>query len=201
VNYAGYTGSALCIGLTLAAWLACGLYFIASAFRTQRIQKRESKGARTWDSVLLWGGYLVVFVQGRAGSAWNRPFIAPAWAHPACVAGTAIALAGLAYTIWARATLGRYWSRIVAVKQDHKLITHGPYRNVRHPLYLGLLAATLGTGLVFGLWRALFGIAILWTGFIYRAYREDSLMAQQFGAEFAAYRARSGRLLPRRAAG
>lgn len=51
--------------------------------------------------------------------------------------------------------------------------------------------------LTFGLWHTLLGVALLWTGFISRANREDALLAGQFGAEFVAYRARSEQLLPK----
>ena len=49
------------------------------------------------------------------------------------------------FTVWARIVLGRNWSGIVTVKQDHELITAGPYRWVRHPIYTGLLIAFAGS--------------------------------------------------------
>lgn len=194
MNDSGFAASAL---IVYAAWFACGTYFVISAFATQRIQKRESRSARSLDSLLLLGGYVLLFARLPPDAGWNQTFLAPPWAAPLAVAGTVLAVAGLAFTCWARATLGQYWSRVVAIKEDHKLVQSGPYRVVRHPLYTGLLAASLGTALCFGLWHALAGAALLWTGFISRAGREDALLAGQFGPEFAAYRARSGRLLPR----
>lgn len=192
-----YTAPPWCIAVVLAAWLATGIYFIASAFATQRIQKKEAGSRRTGDNLVLWGGYILLFFRATTTAAWNQAFLPPTVWGAAAKSGLVIALCGLALTCWARATLGRYWSRIVALKQDHKLVQHGPYRLVRHPLYSGLLLATLGTTLAFGLWHALLGAALLWIGFISRAAREDALLAGHFGAEFEAYRARSGRLAPR----
>ncbi len=103
------------------------------------------------------------------------------------------------WSCWARATPGRYWSRVVAVKEDHKLVTSGPYQWVRHPFYSGLLAATLGAALVFAEWHALVGAAVLWLAFVSRAHREDAQMVGQFGEQFAACRARTERRLPRTA--
>lgn len=182
--------------VTWAAWVVTGVYFIATAFGTQRISAREPIAKRLKDNFFLLGGYILLFAQGRPGSAWTTPFVPPGWEVRVGVAGAVLTVAGLGFTCWARKTLGRYWSRIVAVKQDHKLVTTGPYRWVRHPLYTGLLAGTLGAALAFGMWHALAGVVLLWIGFISRAHREDAVMGGQFGEEFAAYRARTGRLVP-----
>lgn len=182
--------------VTLIAWVIVGLYFIVSAFATQRIQRKEARGKRAFESFLIWGGYVALFPLFR-GVAWNRPLLPSDWMAPVGKVGAVLAITGLALTLWARITLGKYWSRIVAVKEDHKLVQSGPYWTIRHPLYTGLLAASLGTAMAFGLWRTLIAVALLWSAFIWRAQREDDLLANQFGATFAAYRARSGRLLPR----
>ena len=58
--------------------------------------------------------------------------------------GAAITVAGLLFAVWARAYLGRNWSSAVTIKQDHQLITTGPYAIVRHPIYTGILAGFLG---------------------------------------------------------
>lgn len=187
------------VAIAFAAWFCTGVYFIVSMLRTKRIEKKEAGGTRAGDRLLIWGGYICLFLRiSRNGGPWDvAAFIAPAWRLPLGIAGAVVAVAGLAYTCWARAALGEYWSGIVALKHDHKLVRSGPYRRVRHPLYTGLMAASLGTAFAFGLWRALLGAALLWTAFIARAHREDALLAGQFGEEFADYRRSSGRLWPR----
>ncbi|WP_281041231.1 isoprenylcysteine carboxylmethyltransferase family protein, partial [Mesorhizobium sp. M8A.F.Ca.ET.218.01.1.1] len=52
-----------------------------------------------------------------------------------------LAVAGMALLVWARQTLGRNWSQTVSAKQDHELVTSGPYRLLRHPMYTGGLLA------------------------------------------------------------
>ncbi|MGH9481238.1 MAG: methyltransferase family protein [Terriglobales bacterium] len=183
--------------VTYYAWAACGIYFIVAAFRTQRIREKEAAARRRLDSLLLWGSYVFMFLMLAPESAWELRMLPDHWLAPAGKAGAVVAITGLAYTVWARATLGQYWSRIVALKEDHRLVQSGPYRQVRHPLYSGLMLAALGTVLALGVWRALIGAALLWIGFAGRARREDTLLAGQFGAEFDAYRARTGRLAPR----
>src|SRR4029077_18501762 len=49
--------------------------------------------------------------------------------------GAGITAFGLLFSIWARAYLGSNWSGAIAIKQDHELITSGPYSIVRHPIY------------------------------------------------------------------
>src|SRR5258708_10728737 len=61
--------------------------------------------------------------------------------------GAAVTIAGLVFAVWARGYLGRNWSRSVTIKQDHELITSGPYAVVRHPLYTGVLTGLLGTAI------------------------------------------------------
>ena len=70
------------------------------------------------------------------------------------LAWTAVVLciAGLAFCIWARFTLGRNWSGVVTFKGGHELITRGPYALVRHPIYTGLLTMLAATWLCSDTW-------------------------------------------------
>ncbi|MGH9416048.1 MAG: methyltransferase family protein [Terriglobales bacterium] len=191
------TQLSLWAAVTITAWFLTGVYFIVSMFLTRKIASKEAGATRMGDRALIWGGYVLIFLDPLGQRLWHATFLAPRWREPAGVAGAVLAVAGLGYTCWARASLGQYWSGIVALKQDHKLVQSGPYRSVRHPLYTGLLAATAGAALAFGFWRSLLGAALLWAAFLSRARREDALLGSQFGAEFDAYRAHTGRLLPR----
>jgi protein-S-isoprenylcysteine O-methyltransferase Ste14/uncharacterized membrane protein len=184
------------VNVTLAAWVVTGLYFLVSIFATKRIESKEAGQKRVLDRALIWGGYILMFLQLR-DPAWDRLYVPLAWAARLGRAGAGIAVAGLALTLWSRIALGKYWSGIVALKQDHKLVRIGPYAVVRHPLYTGIMTAAVGTALAFGMWRAIAGAALLWIAFLARARREDALLGGQFGDEFAAFRAATGRLLPR----
>ena len=184
------------VAVTLAAWVVTGVYFLVSIFATKRIESKEAGQKRVLDRLLIWGGYVLLFVRLR-NPAWDRLYVPLAWAARWGRAGAGLAVAGLALTLWSRIALGRYWSGIVALKQDHKLVRSGPYAVVRHPLYSGLLLASLGSAMAFGMWRAVAGAALLWIAFLSRARREDTLLAGQFGDEFNDFRAHTGRLLPR----
>jgi protein-S-isoprenylcysteine O-methyltransferase len=111
------------------------------------------------------------------------------------VVGVALCGAGLAFLVWGRAHLGRNWSQIVTVKEGHELVTSGPYRTVRHPMYTGALIALIGSAIVSGgPW--IFLLIILGIIFLRRVGAEDRLMAQQFPSEYPAYKARTKALVP-----
>jgi len=176
------------------AWAVTGVYFLASALLTNRIKRREAFSGRLLDSLLLFGGYFLIFSQIPLPGVSNPQFVAPREALQ--IAGVVFTYLGLPLTIWSRARLGRYWSGVVALKQDHRLIQSGPYRVVRHPLYSGIILAAIGMVFCVTTWSSLLGTAALLTCFERRAHKEDALLASEFGSEFERYRQSTGRLLP-----
>lgn len=103
--------------------------------------------------------------------------------------------AGIGFAIWARVHLGRNWSSAPALKEDHELVTTGPYRFVRHPIYTGLLFAILGSVLISGaVWFIMF-FAIC-AVFVNRVYDEERLMLKTFPQEYPAYMKRTKALIP-----
>lgn len=118
-------------------------------------------------------------------------------ALPLALAGCLLALAGAALVLRSRSELGSAWSLVPKADQETGLITTGPYRIVRHPLYLGLAVLALGQALAFGSWPAL---AIVLLGivptFAWRARAEEGLLSRTFGARYAAYRQRTRMIIP-----
>jgi protein-S-isoprenylcysteine O-methyltransferase Ste14 len=110
--------------------------------------------------------------------------------------GAALTLLGLLFTVWARIYLGRNWSGVAAVKADHELITGGPYRWVRHPIYSGLVLAFLGTAMAVGRWRGVLAVALALIAIAQRILVEERFMRQQFGAVYDTYAARVRALVP-----
>jgi protein-S-isoprenylcysteine O-methyltransferase Ste14 len=92
--------------------------------------------------------------------------------------------------------LGERFSGLVAIQRDHELVTDGLYRYIRNPSYLGLLIGTLGWALAF---RSIIGIlltVLLVVPLVARMQAEEALLGERFGEAYAAYRARSWRLIP-----
>ena len=102
-------------------------------------------------------------------------------------AGAVLTLGGLLFTVWARVHLGRNWSGIITVKQGHELITSGPYRVVRHPIYSGLLLAFMGSALARAKWQGVLAVVlVVWA--LWRKLRiEERWMRKEFGSRYQEY--------------
>lgn len=121
----------------------------------------------------------------------------PAGWLPVRLLGLTAGLAGAAVLTWAAAVLGRFLVHEAAVYEDHALVTSGPYRFVRHPVYSGYLALLLGSGLgMLNVW-----LLLLWPislgGILLQARAEERLLAWKFGEAYRGYATRTGRLVPR----
>ncbi len=110
--------------------------------------------------------------------------------------GLALFFLGFGGMHWAEAYLDWQFSVRVTVQKDHQLITDGPYRFLRHPRYLGILAFTAGIALVFRSGLALVLVAALALLLLWRIQDEEALMHQEFGARWEAYCRKSRRLIP-----
>ncbi len=111
------------------------------------------------------------------------------------IVGTVMLVAGLALAVWARITLGRNWGMPMTLKEEPELVTSGPYRFVRHPIYSGILLAVLGTAIAtYVLTFVIF--AVLAVYFVYSARIEDGLMATSFPSRYPAYHERTKMLIP-----
>lgn len=110
--------------------------------------------------------------------------------------GVALYVAGGVLRLIPTFALGERFSGLAAIQPGHRLKTDGVYTIVRNPSYLGLLVLSLGWGLAF---RSLVGVAIAALFLIplhARMNAEERLLAEQFGAEYDAYRKRTWRLIP-----
>jgi protein-S-isoprenylcysteine O-methyltransferase Ste14/ribosome-associated toxin RatA of RatAB toxin-antitoxin module len=111
--------------------------------------------------------------------------------------GLVLELLGLGLATWARATLRQHWTGRVALTTDQPLITSGPYRLVRHPLYTGILAAALGAAVVQGQVRGLAGITLLVATYRRKVGYEEPALHERFGSQYAAYAAAVPAFIPR----
>jgi protein-S-isoprenylcysteine O-methyltransferase Ste14 len=108
--------------------------------------------------------------------------------------GAAVCVVGLSFAIWARISLGRSWGMPMTLHEQPELVTAGPYRLVRHPIYTGMLLMFAGTSLVFPL--AAVPSAIFVAYFVFSARREERDMGRKFPDTYAAYKQRSKMLIP-----
>lgn len=110
--------------------------------------------------------------------------------------GAVLTLAGQIFTVWARIHLGRNWSGVAAVKADHELITSGPYRWVRHPIYSGLALAFVGTAIALGQWRGMLAVELALIAIGHRIIVEERFTRRQFGDAYDKYAQRVRAFVP-----
>jgi len=113
------------------------------------------------------------------------------------VAGVVCAVIGLWLFHRSHADLGTNWSITLEVREQHRLVTQGVYRRIRHPMYSALVLYSVGQALVIPNWVAgpanLIAFAVL---FALRVRAEERMMVEQFGDEYATYADRTKRLVP-----
>ena len=113
------------------------------------------------------------------------------------IAGVICFVVGLWVFYRSHADLGTNWSVTLQVREQHRLVAHGIYARVRHPMYTGLFLYSIGQALVLPNWIAgpsyLVPFAIL---FALRVGAEERMMLAEFGNEYSAYMAKTKRLIP-----
>ena len=115
---------------------------------------------------------------------------------PIACAAAFLCVAGLAFALWARVTLGRNWSGVVTLKEGHELVERGPYRFVRHPIYTGMLIMFFAAALVQSNLSGFVSVLLMFASFCIKLEREETLMLRQFPERYAAYQQRVKRIIP-----
>jgi protein-S-isoprenylcysteine O-methyltransferase Ste14 len=164
-------------------------------------RSRSVKVARSYKTplenvllVLAWIGFLVPLI-------WVASPVFAFAEYPLTIGALVAGVTSLANGLWlfyrSHADLGTNWSVTLELRQEHRLITHGVYRKIRHPMYTALLLYSIGQALVIPNWVAGFANMIALALLVpLRLGAEEKMMAEQFGAAYAAYSARTKRLVP-----
>ena len=177
-----------------AMWLIWAVYWFVAARSAKQDRRQESALSRAAHIVpLAIAGYLLGARMLPGGFLGGR-FLpdTPATFY----IGAAVTAFGLGFAISARRVLGRNWSGIVTVKQDHELVQEGPYRWVRHPIYTGLLIAFAGGAIARGEWRGVLALAIVFVALWRKLRHEERWMIETFGDAYLRYREKVRALIP-----
>lgn len=175
-------------------WIAFAVYWQIAAAGAKATTRMESVTSRVFRTLLMLAG-IALLVLGDIPIPWLYRHLLPysAWAF---WLGAAITVAGLLFAVWARVTIGANWSRSVTIKQNHELITSGPYRLVRHPIYTGLLIAFAGTALAITEYRGIVAFVLVFLSLWYKLRLEETWMRSQFGDTYTNYARHTAALVP-----
>jgi protein-S-isoprenylcysteine O-methyltransferase Ste14 len=111
--------------------------------------------------------------------------------------GVVLGCAGFVLYAWAQATLGKAWSPHLQMRDEHQLVTSGPYARMRHPIYLAYLVFMGGIALLTANW---FFIALFIVSIVVLALRipkEEQMMIETFGEQYKTYIQKTGGLFPK----
>jgi protein-S-isoprenylcysteine O-methyltransferase Ste14 len=167
------------------AWVLFAIYWFAAALGVE-----EGRGARRrvpLNGLTALAVVVLVRVFRGGSGAVHSPVLG--------AIGAVVFAGGIALAVVSRIQLGRNWGLPMTQKAEPALITSGPYRFLRHPIYTGILTGLLGTALVTNL-LGLMIVAVLGAYFYYCASVEEKHLAATFPATYPAYRARTKMLIP-----
>jgi protein-S-isoprenylcysteine O-methyltransferase Ste14 len=175
--------------LFLVLWGAFWIYWLVAAVSATRPRSHRGRyagiGVRAAVILLVLLLRLTV-LEGNAGDVDDPRLLG---------VGSGLLVLGLATAVWARVHLGRNWGMPMSEGVDPELVTTGPYRYVRHPIYSGLLLAMIGSAVALGVYW-LVVVAVLGLYLVYSATVEERTMTRLFPATYPAYKQSSKMLIP-----
>jgi protein-S-isoprenylcysteine O-methyltransferase Ste14 len=177
-----------------AMWLAWIAYWWISSRDVKPTLRHETRYSRIAYVVpLMFAGWLLAAPQVSTPILRERFIPYSPWTFAAAAAITAM---GLLFSVWARRHLGRNWSGTVTIKEDHELITTGPYAIVRHPIYTGLLLGFVGSALAIGEYRGVLAVGLALGSCLFKMRVEERFMRERFGNAYSDYSRRVPALVP-----
>ncbi len=181
--------------IELIPWYVFVAYWAISWLRVKRTKTAESLNSRLATILPMVLVFELLFSNAlRVGPLRLRFLPVEDWI---VWSGIALTSLGVALAIWARYSIGQYWSARVTLKEGHRVIRSGPYAWVRHPIYTGMLLAAMGTAVVIGEWRGVLAVTVMWAAHYRKALREEALLTRELGEEYVSYRRSTGFLFPR----
>ncbi|HSE12127.1 MAG TPA: isoprenylcysteine carboxylmethyltransferase family protein [Rudaea sp.] len=187
-----------------AIWLIWIVYWMIAARGNKAAQRVESAASRLGHLVPLAIAAWLLFARTLPGCTHAGSAILPGFLCDNVIApgrtvyltGIVVLVGGLAFSVWARRWLGRNWSGVVTLKQDHELVRGGPYRYVRHPIYTGILFGFAGSAIARDEWRGVFAVAIAYLALWRKLKLEERWMVERFGDAYRKFQADVPALIP-----
>lgn len=179
--------------IIIVCWCIFLIVWLVAAVRTKRIAEKQSLLSALAHRIPVGLGWWLLIIPNLRGPLTQQVISRTKLSE---IAGVALCIFGLWFTIWARRTLAGNWSSDVTFKQNHELIRRGPYRIVRHPIYTGLLVMLVGTAIHIGQARGFVGLLLVAIGFWIKLSQEERLLMSHFPDAYPVYRREVKALVP-----
>ena len=181
-------------GLGCVAWYVIRYPHQRRAGRTPVAERRE----RLRDTILMIISFAGLFAIPFTYAVTGQPKFAD-YAFQPLQAWLGVAVLACALALFHRThrDLGRAWSVTLEIRQEHRLVMHGIYARLRHPMYAAFWLWALSQALLLPNWIAGFsGLVGFGTLFFARVGREERMMLETFGEEYRQYMGRTKRIVP-----
>jgi len=155
-----------------------------------RVQRKKGNAV---SNIMVYGAWMVVLAVSAAFGKDGIAFL-PDWVY---LIGIAFMFGGIVFRQWAIAVLGRYFSGVIGVQEEQKVVDSGPYHLIRHPSYTGALIFYVGMGLALQSWAAAL-VAVIVFGIVYgyRIFVEEKVLINELGNNYIEYKKRTKRIIP-----
>jgi protein-S-isoprenylcysteine O-methyltransferase Ste14 len=188
--------------ILLGAVLVMRFYFIfrvgtanEKVLPDQKAIEREGRGLFAF-RLASWLAMMAVLASYALNLSWLDRFhiVFPDWLR---WAGFGLGLISILFWTWTQLALGKDWSPQLQLRDNHHLVTTGPYAHIRHPMYTAITGCGVGLALVGASWIFVALVMLVVVGLALRIPQEEKMLINEFGDEYQAYRLRTGSLLPR----
>jgi protein-S-isoprenylcysteine O-methyltransferase Ste14 len=184
-----------CHGLIVAFWAIFLVYWAVAALFVKSGFRRTLSGRSLLFRLVLILAIVLTVELVRRSPELRALHLAVLRSVPLAIIGAVITAAGAVLAFTARAAIGRNWGTPGTQRTDTHLVTTGPYRFVRHPIYSGVLLMMIGTALaMIPIWWLVAAAAGVY--FFYSARSEERYMTERFPGDYPAYRSRTKMLFP-----
>ncbi len=189
-------------GVTIGAIIAILVYWEVREMFTSHSDRRRSPHPRIVKMAMRMLVPLIgVLLIGQLGTDFG--FLSP-WRGTATlntvanIIGQGIFWSGVALAVWSREALGRHWAHAAEyqIVPGQELVTRGPYRWVRHPMYTALLMMFTGVQVILASWLVVLSLP-LYGVMVWQGRKEEALLKKAFGDTYKEYQRRTGMIWPR----
>jgi len=176
--------------------LPIGIYHrLKSQATRERLDRRQEglfilatlrpMGAAFWVGLIAW-------MVDPGWMAWSAVSL-PVWLR---WTGVVVILMACGLLVWTFRSLGRNLTDTVVTRQEHTLVTHGPYGWIRHPLYDSAVLLMVAVSLIAANWFLFMTGVVVFCLLVIRTRTEEKKLLLRFGDSYRTYMQRTGRFLP-----